>query len=205
MEAGLSPHAPYTVSARLYREVARFARRQGLRLATHLAESPAEVELLERGTGPIAQAYRAANMWKGRRWKPPGMSPVAYLAQTQALGPRMLAIHCVQIDGADMATLAESGAAVAHCPRSNLRLRCGSAPVAELLKAGVTVGLGTDSLGSNESLDMFAEMRAALAVSRARASGARRPERPLRGALERRPPDGHAGWGPRPGLGPSCR
>jgi cytosine/adenosine deaminase-related metal-dependent hydrolase len=172
VEAGLSPHAPYSVSARLYREVARYGRRQGLSLATHLAESAAEVELLERGTGPIAQAYRAAHMWKGRRWKPPGVSPVAYLARTQVLGPRMLAIHCVQIGGGDVAALAESGAAVAHCPRSNLRLRCGSAPVAELLRAGVTVGLGTDSLGSNESLDMFAEMRAALAVSRARAPDA---------------------------------
>ena len=88
VEAGLSPHAPYTVSARLYREVARYGRRHGLRLATHVAESPAEVELLERGTGAIAQAYRAAHMWKGRRWKPPGVSPVAYLAETGYWGRR---------------------------------------------------------------------------------------------------------------------
>ena len=170
VEAGLSPHAPYTVSARLYREVARYGRRKGLRLATHVAESLAEVELLEQGTGAIAQAYRAANMWKGRRWKPPGTSPVVYVARTHALGPRTLAVHCVQIGDGDVAALAESGTPVAHCPRSNLRLQCGSAPVMKLLKAGITVGLGTDSLGSNESLDMFAEMRAALAVSRARAS-----------------------------------
>ena len=165
VEAGVSPHASYTVSARLYREAARFARRTGLRLATHVAESEAEVELLALGTGAIAKAYRAARMWKGQRWTPPGLSPVQYVARTGALGPETLVIHAVQLDEDDIATLAESGAAVAHCPRSNLRLRCGVAPVAELLAAGVTVGLGTDSLGSNDSLDMFAEMRAAVAVS----------------------------------------
>jgi cytosine/adenosine deaminase-related metal-dependent hydrolase len=172
VEAGLSPHASYSVSARLYREAARFARRAGLRLATHVAESEAEVELLSRGTGAIAQAYRAAHMWKGQRWTPPGMSPVQYVARTGALGPEMLAIHAVQLDEDDIATLAESGAAVAHCPRSNLRLQCGVAPVAALLGAGVTVGLGTDSLGSNDNLDMFAEMRAAVAVSRGRVAPA---------------------------------
>ncbi|MFH0916020.1 MAG: amidohydrolase family protein [bacterium] len=194
VEAGLSPHAPYTVSARLYREVARYGRRKGLRLATHLAESLAEVELLERGTGAIAQAYRAAHMWKGRRWKSPGTSPIVYVAQTQALGPRMLAVHCVQIGNSDVAALAESGTSVAHCPRSNLRLQCGSAPVMELLGAGITVGLGTDSLGSNESLDMFAEMRAALAASRARASGGARPSPDPTSATSARP------WGAAPAL-----
>jgi cytosine/adenosine deaminase-related metal-dependent hydrolase len=172
VEAGLSPHASYTVSARLYREVARFARRARHPQAPHVAESEAEVELLARGTGAIAKAYRAAHMCKGQRWTPPGASPVQYVARTGALGPETLVIHAVQVDEDDIATLAKSGAAVAHCPRSNLRLQCGVAPVAELLAAGVTVGLGTDSLGSNDSLDMFAEMRAAVAVSRGRVAPA---------------------------------
>ena len=97
----------------------------------------------------------------------------------------------MQVDEDDIATLAESGAAVAHCPRSNLRLHCGVAPVAELLAAGVTVGLGTDSLGSNDSLDMFAEMRAAVDGEQ----GARSPDRG--------PAHGDPGRGPRPGLGRS--
>ncbi len=170
VQSGVSPHAPYTVSARLYREVARLARRSGLRVATHVAESQAEVELLTEGDGAIARAYAAAHMWDERLWKPPRLSPVEYLARAEALGPETLAIHCVQVDDADIALLAGSGAAVAHCPRSNARLRCGSAPVAEMIDAGIPVGLGTDSLSSNEGLDMFAEMRAALAASRARAS-----------------------------------
>ncbi|MBN1628193.1 MAG: amidohydrolase family protein [Thermoleophilia bacterium] len=168
VEWGISPHAPYTVPPRLYREAARFARRAGLRMATHLAESEAEVEMLVKGAGAIAKAYKAAHLWKRQRWTAPGLSPVQYVAGTGALGPDMLAVHVIQVDGDDIATLAATGTAVAHCPRSNRRLRCGIAPVAEMRAAGITVGLGTDSLASNDSLDMFDEMRAALAVSVAR-------------------------------------
>ena len=98
------------------------------------------------------------------------MRPLQYVAGAGALGPDVLVVHAVQLDDNDIATLAGSGAAVAHCPRSNIRLHCGVAPVAELLEAGVTVGLGTDSLASNDSLDMLAEMRCALEVGRSRAS-----------------------------------
>jgi len=184
VEWGVSPHAPYTVSARLYREAARFARRAGLPLATHVAESPAEVELLMTGRGAIAVAYKAAHLWSGRRWRPPGLRPVRYVAEAGVLGPDTVVAHAVQSDAEDIATLAQSGAAVAHCPRSNMRLQCGAAPVAELLAAGVTVGLGTDGLCSNDDMDMFAEMRAALKTSRERApvdagAGGTRPPAPL--------------------------
>ena len=168
VEWGISPHAPYTVSERLYREAARFARRAGVRMVTHVAESRAEVDLLESGKSALAFAYRAAHLWTGLRWKPPGISPLQYVAGGEALGPDMLVVHAVQVDGEDIVTLADSGATVAHCPRSNQRLRCGVAPVAEMKAAGVTVGLGTDSLASNASLDMFEEMRAALQGSRER-------------------------------------
>ncbi len=124
VEAGLSPHAPYTVPSGLYREAARFARRAGLRMTTHVAESEAEVELLTKGTGAIAKAYRVAHLWKRQRWTPPGVSPVQYVAETGALGVDMLAVHVVEVDADDIATLAATGTAVAHCPRSNRRLRC---------------------------------------------------------------------------------
>jgi cytosine/adenosine deaminase-related metal-dependent hydrolase len=171
VEWGLSPHAPYTVSGRLYTEVARFARRAGLRMASHVAESRAEVRLLEKGSGALSFAYRAARLWTGHRWMPPGVTPLRHLAGAQALGPDMLLVHAVQVDKDDIALLATSGSSVAHCPRSNLYLKCGAPPVAEMRAAGVTVGLGTDSLASNDSLDMLAEMRAALKTSRALASG----------------------------------
>lgn len=174
VEWGISPHAPYTVSARLYRETARFARHSDLPLATHVAESPAEVEMLRLGVGPIARVYKAAGLWKGERWRPPGVSPVQYVATAGALGSHTLVIHSVQVDEADIAVLASSGAAVAHCPRSNRWLQCGAAPVRRMQAAGVVVGLGTDGLCSNEDLDMFAEMRAAAAA------GALRPAEVLR-------------------------
>ena len=189
------PTPPTRSRARLYREAARFARRAGLRLATHVAESPAEVELLARGTGPHRQGLRLARAVDGRpldsarpaagasTWPRPGRSARRRSSSTAC-----------RWTTADVAVLAASGAAVAHCPRSNARLRCGVAPVAELLAAGVTVGLGTDSLASNDSLDMFAEMRAALAATgrprdgRSTRAAAARPAAPRRGAACRGQP-----------------
>ncbi len=172
VEWGVSPHAPYTVSKQLYAEAARFARRAGLRMATHVAESRAEVRLLEKGSGALALVYKAAHLWTGHRWKPPGVSPLRHVAAAQALGPDMLAVHAVQVESDDIALLVASGTSVAHCPRSNTHLKCGVAPVAVMRAAGVTVGLGTDSLASNDSLDMLAEMRAALEAGRGPASRA---------------------------------
>jgi cytosine/adenosine deaminase-related metal-dependent hydrolase len=166
LEWGISPHAPYTCSQRLYSEAARLARETGLRLATHVAESGSEVRLLSGRLTTLALAYRATHLWTGRRWKPPRTTPVRYVADAGALGPATLAVHAVQVNKDDIDTLAGSGTAVAHCPRSNIWLRCGIAPVAKLKAAGVVVGLGTDSLASNDSLDVLAEMRAAQHMSR---------------------------------------
>ena len=168
VEWGISPHAPYTVSQRLYEEAARFGQDAGLRLATHVAESHSEKRLLGGSMSTLALAYRATRLWTGRCWRPPRMTPVQYVAGTGALGPDMLVVHAVQVNGDDIAILAGSGCAVVHCPRSNMRLGCGRAPVAEMKAAGILVGLGTDSLASNDSLDMLAEMRAAMEVSEAR-------------------------------------
>ena len=84
-----------------------------------------------------------------------------------------LAAHCVHVDEEEIALLAEHGAAIAHCPRSNAILGCGAAPLAALLAAGATVGLGTDSPASTPSFDMFEEMRTAVYTARARE---RRPD-----------------------------
>ena len=183
VEAGVSPHAPYTVSRpRLYREAARFARRAGLRLATHVAES--------HGRSGIARPRhrrhshglpRSRGLWTGAPGAPPGCAPSSTSPTAARSRPRRLRRPR---RGSERATrsaiLAASGAAVAHCPRSNARLRCGVAPVAEFLAAGVPVGLGTDSLASNDSLDMFAEMRAALAAAAASGRRRRRAPRPIR-------------------------
>ena len=157
---GISPHAPYTVSAVLYREAARWARAMGLPIALHLAESPAEVEFLRAGAGPFADAWRRRGIPLPER----GRSPVELAADENVLGPDVLCIHAVQVDARDVERLAQSGAAVAHCPRANRRHGHGVAPLGQLLAAGVRVGLGTDSVASVAPLDLFAEARAARAI-----------------------------------------
>jgi 5-methylthioadenosine/S-adenosylhomocysteine deaminase len=162
---GASPHAPYTVSGALYRAVARWARAEGLRLAVHLAESRAETDLVVRGDGPFAEAWRArgippladqaASLGASLR------SPIAWLDALGVIGPETLCIHAVQADVEDLALLAARGAAVAACLLSNARHGHGPAPIARMLEAGIPVGLGTDSAINVGQLDLFAELRAA--------------------------------------------
>jgi cytosine/adenosine deaminase-related metal-dependent hydrolase len=97
--------------------------------------------------------------------------PLAEIAEL--LGPDTVAIHLVRAERGDIDTLAQRGVPAVHCPRSNALLGCGTAPVPELLAAGMTVGLGTDSPASALTFDMWDEMRAAILVARARS---RRPD-----------------------------
>lgn len=159
LRLGVSPHAPYTVSEPLYRAVDELARSLGLPVAVHLAESRAETELVRDGAGPFAEALRA----RGIQVAGVGRSPVQYLVQLGVLerGTDCLCIHCVQVDERDVTTLRDSGAAVAHCPRSNRAHRHGTAPLAALRRAGVRVGLGTDSVVSAGDASLWAEAAAA--------------------------------------------
>ncbi|HTG49889.1 MAG TPA: amidohydrolase family protein [Gemmatimonadales bacterium] len=155
---GVSPHAPYTVSGPLYAAVATWARVESLPLAVHLAESPAESELLLRGTGPFADAWHERGIPL-----PPGprCSPVEWVERHGVLGERTLCIHVVQAHEADLTRLARSAAAVAHCPLSNAAHRHGEAPLGGFLACGIRVGLGTDSVLSVGTPDLLAEARAA--------------------------------------------
>lgn len=159
---GASPHAPYTVSGPLYSAVARWARRVGLPLAVHLAESPAESALLLHGAGPFAAAWleRGIPLPDGA-----GCSPVQWLERHGVLGERTLCIHVVQADDADLALLARGASAVAHCPLSNAAHRHGTAPLAGFLAHGLRVGIGTDSVLSVGALDLLAEARAARTIA----------------------------------------
>jgi 5-methylthioadenosine/S-adenosylhomocysteine deaminase len=159
---GLSPHSPYTVSAPLFRAVAELARVERLPVAVHLAESPAESELVRHGTGPFAARLRARGIAVEAR----GVSPVRYVTDLGVLLTAdcdlpTLCIHCVQVDADDIRLLRERGAGVAACPRSNRAHGHGDAPVAALRAAGVPLGLGTDSVVSVPDLDLWAEADAA--------------------------------------------
>jgi cytosine/adenosine deaminase-related metal-dependent hydrolase len=157
VKLGASPHAPYTVSGPLYRMAVAHARKEGLPIAVHVAESPLETDFVRDGAGGFAESQRS----RGLKPEARGRSPVAWLDQHGVFGPDVVAIHCCTVDGDDIDTLARHGAAVAHCPRSNRRHHKIDAPVAQLLGAGLRVGVGTDSVASVSPLDLMAEAREA--------------------------------------------
>lgn len=158
LRVGISPHSPYTLSSEYLAAVIDFARRHSLPLAIHLAESPAEVDFLQNGAGPIANRLYPFVGWEGMVPIAAHRSPVSYLAEHGGLLEENLLVHGVQVDGADCEAIARAGASVVLCPRSNERLGVGRAPVELYLKAGVNLALGTDSLASNDSLSIWDEM-----------------------------------------------
>ncbi len=155
---GVSPHAPYSVSRELFSAVADYAMAEALPMAVHLAESAFEEALVTRGEGPYA------DNWRSRGIDPMGArarSSVALLHDAGALRAKPLIIHAVRVDAADIALLAAAGCAVAHCPVSNARFGHGIAPVQAMLDAGLGVGIGTDSVASNNRMDVLDESRIA--------------------------------------------
>ena len=161
---GVSPHALYTIRPALFAAINDFVRRENLPTSIHVAESPAESELTERGTGPFAEMFTR----RGIGWDVPRVSPTRYAADLGAFGPRTLAVHCAHQTEDDTALLAESGSAIVHCPKSNAKLGAGIAPLARWLRTpGLRVALGTDSAVSNNTLDLWEEMRFALLLQRA--------------------------------------
>ena len=164
VRVGVSPHAPYTVSDSLFRATTDFAREHGLGMAIHVAESTEEERLVVNGDGLFADGLRARGIHVGVR----GRSPVDMLERLGVLDARPLLIHCVRIDEGDIAAIVRSGSRVAHCPISNAKLGHGTAPLVELLGAGIVVGLGSDSVASNNRMDLLDEARAALLAQRSR-------------------------------------
>ncbi|HEU0077604.1 MAG TPA: amidohydrolase family protein, partial [Longimicrobiaceae bacterium] len=133
VRVGISPHAPYTVSDRLFAAAADYALAEGLPVAVHAAESEAEDDLVIRGGGDFAPGLRARGIDTPAR----GRSTVEMLDRLGVLGTRPLLIHCVRLDADDVRRLADAGAAVAHCPVANARRGHGVAPFPELRGAGV--------------------------------------------------------------------
>jgi len=136
----LAPHAPYTCDPGYQREVAALAKQLDVGIHTHISESQREVTEI---------------------WSQYGKSPVTLLAENGLLTERTVAAHCVHLDHHDITTLAEYGVNVVHNPVSNLKLACGIAPVPKLRAAGVNVSLGTDGAASNNTLNLFGDLRLA--------------------------------------------
>ncbi len=141
----LAPHAPYTVEDSTLAKIGMLAEELDLPIHIHLHETAGEIEESLRRHGE---------------------RPLARLDRLRLVTERLIAVHAVHLQPAEIALLAQRGSSVAHCPASNLKLGSGIAPVAELLAAGVNVGFGTDGAASNDRLDMLSEMRLAALLAK---------------------------------------
>ena len=164
VRVGVSPHAPYSVSDSLFEATAAFARAESLPIAVHIAESEDESRYVQSAAGGWAEAHRARGITVVER----GGSPIRMLDRTGVLAARPLLIHAVRADAHDIALVSGHDCSVAHCPASNAKLGHGIAPLVELLDAGVRVGLGSDSVASNNRMDLLDEARLAILMQRAR-------------------------------------
>lgn len=139
------PHAPYTCSPECLAQVKELAKKYKVGIHTHIAESKWEVE-------EIIKKY--------------GKRPVEHLDAIGFLGPEVLAAHCVQLAEHEIRILRDRGVKPVHNPVSNMKIACGVSPVPEMLAAGIPVALGTDGAASNNSLDMFNEMKFAALLNK---------------------------------------
>jgi cytosine/adenosine deaminase-related metal-dependent hydrolase len=160
IKMGLSPHAPHTVSTAALLFIGKVARMKNLPLCMHVAESRDELNLLKGRKSGFEKLYKAAG-WE-LSWSPSAASPFEYLNNLGLLGPGFLAVHAVHATDRDIILIGKSGTAVAYCPRSNYETGVGRTPLYKFLNAGITVGLGTDSLASSPNLNLWDEMRYAL-------------------------------------------
>lgn len=160
VRVGVSPHTPFTVSEMLLAGVTQYALDEKLPLMIHAAESEAEDELLKHGRGIFAESLAR----RGIEWRSPLMSPVQYLSTRGLLALRPLLAHCVRVDAADIETITEARASIAHCPKSNLKLGHGHAPFDKF--RDIPKGFGSDSVASNNTCDILEEARFATLLAR---------------------------------------
>jgi 5-methylthioadenosine/S-adenosylhomocysteine deaminase len=148
----LAPHAPYTVSDETFRRIATIAEEIDAPIHTHVHETVDE----------IVQGMARS-----------GMRPIERLRRLGIVGPRLIAVHAIHLEDAEIDLLAREGASIAHCPSSNMKLGNGIAPVAAFRARGITMGLGTDGAASNNRLDVLSEMRITALLAKGSSGDAR--------------------------------
>jgi cytosine/adenosine deaminase-related metal-dependent hydrolase len=169
LKVGISPHSPYTVQPEAFRGLAGYAKDDNLPVCIHAAESQSEAELIRSARGIIAERLDA----RGISWHRPasGTTTVQYLQGLGAINARTLLVHGVQLSAHDCDIIRGTNAAWAFCPKSNAKLGNGIAPLGLFRECYETgrerIGLGSDSVASNNTMDMFEEMRFAVLSQRA--------------------------------------
>jgi cytosine/adenosine deaminase-related metal-dependent hydrolase len=162
---GLSPHSPHTVSEAVLKVVSSYADEKCLSICMHVAETQEEQRLLRRKKSELEKLYAAVG-WDMTLAPKARSSLFEYLQGVGILSPAFLAVHAVHVDDKDIALIKRSGATIAHCPRSNHEIGVGTMPLKKFLDARISVGLGTDSLASSPTLNLWDEMRYAYQVHR---------------------------------------
>lgn len=167
VKAGISPHSPYTVSARLLETIADYSLQNNVKLTIHAAESNMECELLRYGKGKFTEVYKKQNLV----WHSPQATSIQYLNDLGVLQTKPLLAHCVKIDDHDIELISVSDARIAHCPKSNAKLGHGIAPYQKFLENSIKTGFGTDSVASNNLCDILDEARFGSFFSRLNSNG----------------------------------
>ncbi|HKO63018.1 MAG TPA: amidohydrolase family protein [Pyrinomonadaceae bacterium] len=163
VKCGVSPHAPYTVCGPQLELISRFAIDEALPLMMHAAETEMEVAFIREGRGPFADGLRN----RGIEWQAPKTSSIRYLERHGVLAAKPLLAHCIHVDEADLELISETKSSIAHCPKSNAKLGHGIAPFTGMLKKGIAVGFGSDSMASNNNCDLLEEARFGGMIARA--------------------------------------
>jgi len=164
VRVGLSPHSPYTVGSRLFEMIAQMSIIDRIPITIHAAESANETELMMHGTGFFTEVYEKFDV----EWQSPHCTTIEYLERLGVLSARPLLAHCVEVSDRDISRIAANGAKIAHCPKSNAKFGHGYAPFEKFADAGIAVGLGSDSVASNNVCDMLEEARFAALSARNR-------------------------------------
>ena len=169
-QIGIAPEALYTCHPLVFKGVAEYAT-DGTQVACHLAGSREEYEFIRYGSSPFSVHSTQQERGYGidmPPWLATGVSPVRYILNWGLFDvPNLLAIHCVQVDDDDIEKLADYDVAIAVCSRCNAQLGMGIAPLSKFIKAGIRVGLGTDSPAATDATNPLAEMRLSLLLQRA--------------------------------------
>lgn len=157
VRTSLVPHAPYSVAPAMLRAIAALASAERWKMSIHLGESADELEFLATGRGAFRDLLESVGAWSDS-WQPPGTGPLAYIESCGLLNERTLIVHAVHLTDEELRRVAQAGATIVTCPRSNRWVGVGDPPITGFYGSGARIAIGTDSLASCPDLNLFAEL-----------------------------------------------